>query len=176
MIRLSKAWARKLGLSGPRKPRTPKGLKTVIPEPPIELVPDGTLICKFVMQNARAVPWKAPTVTRYGGSYSDPKVVAWQEQVAMAARIAYGAGRVPYGGPVTLITQVIVIDKGNAPDLTNIEKAIEDAIEEVIFRNDTQVCRKVGFRLFGPFDQVQVQVIAASDLFRGADRQSGQMT
>src|SRR5579864_7889170 len=57
-------------------------------------------LCHFTVMG-RAVPWKAPHVTRRG-TYSDPRLVAWQEVVSGEARLAYGCGEKPYTGPVSL--------------------------------------------------------------------------
>ena len=111
------------------------------------------------------VPWSAPHVSRFGGAKPNVRLVAWQDKIRDAAREAFG----PYGpwtGPIGLtahffISRAAPKDKygsmaipsfewdevysrhamtSKPPDLTNLIKAAEDALEEIVYVNDAQVC------------------------------------
>ncbi len=137
------------------KSRRPK------PKPePVELLPPGILIARVEIP-ARAVPWKAPSTTRTGHSYKDPSLVAWQATVALIAKFAMG-NRKPYAGPVRLSLIIDLKRKpGSAPDATNLQKAIEDSCQNIIFTNDRLVVETNTRRTIGDRDHVTIEVFSA---------------
>ena len=84
----------------------------------------------------RPVPWK---VSRRGTK--NPALVAWQEWIGHQAHMAM-AGRRPMEGPVRLrMAFRLNVRPGRVPDLRNLCKAAEDALNGICFVDDTQVCR-----------------------------------
>jgi Holliday junction resolvase RusA-like endonuclease len=106
------------------------------------------------------VPWSVPKIFRFGGSKKNPKLQAWQDTVTKAARLAWGPFE-PHAGPVSLsllfhlpkvhatdIGLVVPTIKRNAvtdkhtkrglaiADLTNLAKAVEDALAGVVMVDD----------------------------------------
>lgn len=108
---------------------------------PAELEPEGTLICEGFIAG-RPTPWKAPTLGRNGGTVRtrDYKTYkAWQEWVALQAKLLMGRRR-PYGGPVALSARFVLAPRpGKPPDRSNLLKSFEDALEGIVIRNDTQI-------------------------------------
>lgn len=111
------------------------------------------------------VPWSAPHVSRCGGSQPNERLVAWQAEIARVARIAFGP-LVPWHQPLVMTATFFIKRgipnkksigrpaipvftwdemycihrmKGKGPDLTNLIKAAEDALEDIVFVNDAQV-------------------------------------
>jgi Holliday junction resolvase RusA-like endonuclease len=137
----------------------------------------------------RCVPWSMPEVGVRGGRprfcRKDPALIAWQARIVDAARTAMDAAPVELG-PVMLDIEFYretplgkqhgdwwdvrvehAPSKGKhtkrgqmSPDLTNLLKGTEDAIEEVVIGNDAQTCRIVAGRLYGPQDGVRVTAYA----------------
>ncbi len=72
-----------------------------------------------------------------GGGYTSPRVKAWQETVSYRAREAM-QGNDPLTGPVSM---QVVFTLGNRRwvDLDNLNKAICDACNGIIFEDDHQV-------------------------------------
>ncbi len=142
-------------------PTTRKPRRAPKPKPaPVELLPPGTLIAKVELP-ARAVPWKAPQIFRNGGKRKDPSLRAWQTEVALRARLAM-AGRSAYAGPVRLGIVVELRRKpGSPPDTTNLQKAIEDAGQKIIYVNDTQVISATTERILGERDYTTIEAFSA---------------
>ena len=92
-----------------------------------------TLLVAFSVPG-KAVPWKAPTVTRWS-TYKNPKLIAWQTVIAMCADKAWSGE--PYCGPVEVHFWFIrkaskKIDLlhwfRKRPDVDNVFKAFADTI------------------------------------------------
>lgn len=124
-------------------------------------------ICRFFVEG-EATPWRAPTVTRGGNAYSPAHVRAWQRAVAVHARLAMG-GRPPHEGPVLLRLRFARRPvKGSPdgswwaarPDLTNLQKCLEDALAGVCFADDRQVVRVEVEKRRGLPEGVDVEVWA----------------
>lgn len=101
------------------------------------------------MVEAHPVPWK---VSRRGTK--PPHLVEWQKRVNDEARVAWGFNTPAHEGPVGLSMWFYLTDPGenesHLPDLTNLEKGVEDALQGVVIRNDRKVVGKHGERLFLP--------------------------
>ncbi len=131
----------------------------MVKKPPITLVEPGTMLACFTVPG-RAVPWKAPSTTRTGHSYKDPKLVSWQNYVWVRALQAM-MGK-PYKGPVYLhIKAFIKRQRGAAPDITNIVKAIEDALQNAVIVNDRQTVAIHARRAWDDNERVVITVEAA---------------
>jgi Holliday junction resolvase RusA-like endonuclease len=72
-----------------------------------------------------------------GGGYTDPRVKAWQQTVAIRAREAM-QGREPLTGPVSMRV-VFVLGNRRRVDLDNLNKGVSDAMNGIVFVDDTQV-------------------------------------
>jgi len=132
------------------KPRKPK-------KAPATMLPAGTLLMQIVIPE-RAVPWSAADVGR-GHGYKDPRLEAWQAEVAMKTGVARRV-RQPYEGPVE-VNVVARFAKGPIPDTTNVMKGIEDAMQGVVYANDRQVIRNACERTQTGYDVVRISVRAA---------------
>lgn len=146
----------------PRKPRATPKVTTKKPRkpksPPVELLPPGTVLLNCFIAE-RAVPWKAPTVTRSGVSFKDKRLLAWQDTVKRHAALSGKAWNVPYKGPVEVSVD-IRFAKGPMGDATNLLKAIEDSLQGVVFANDRQVGHNSCDRDMGDSDWVAITVKA----------------
>ncbi len=126
--------------------------------PEIKLLPPGTILAEFVI-NERAVPWKAPTITRRGGTPKDPRLIAWQQLVFITAANSR-VSRKLYEGPAEVEITVSFL-RGPWPDLTNCQKAIEDSLQGSVIANDRKVSKICTERDFTKVDRVFVKVTAA---------------
>lgn len=111
----------------------------------------------------KPIPWKVPFVGRYGGARKNPALIEWQARVAGVAREVYRP-REPYLGPVCLVTTFFVESgdpklwgkivapkyewienqerhkkQGGLADESNLVKAVEDAINGILYLDDIQV-------------------------------------
>jgi Holliday junction resolvase RusA-like endonuclease len=83
----------------------------------------------------KAVPWKAPTVTRWS-TFKSKRLVAWQEQIAEQAILVW-QGQTPYSGPVEVHfwfvhrrsrIRDLLLWFCKRPDMDNVFKAFADTI------------------------------------------------
>jgi Holliday junction resolvase RusA-like endonuclease len=72
-----------------------------------------------------------------GGGYTSPRVRDWQSTVAWRAREAMN-GREPLTGPVSMRV-VFVLGNKRRVDLDNLNKGVSDALNGIVFQDDTQV-------------------------------------
>lgn len=72
-----------------------------------------------------------------GGGYTDPRVKNWQDQVGWAAREAM-QGRAPMTGPVSMRV-IFCLPNLRRVDLDNLNKGVSDAMNDIVFLDDTQV-------------------------------------
>lgn len=70
--------------------------------------------------------------------YVGGEVRRWQRTVALVARAARRVDR-PAAGAVMLDLAFVLAEQGREPDLSNLVKAVEDALEGVLYTNDRQV-------------------------------------
>jgi len=56
------------------------------------------------------------------------------------------------------------IIKSTKPDLDNLEKAINDALEGIVFLNDSQVCKVRKLKYYGNTPQVRIRVTEVTEL------------
>ena len=93
------------------------------------------------------VPWKAATVTRHG-AYSPAKYKAWKTEATLRARLQYGeCSSEPMTGPIGL--EIWVRWATHEPDLTNVVKGTEDALEAAgVFPNDRQVVEQRNYKMW----------------------------
>lgn len=147
-------------------PAGAKSLKTKLPKATSLLgqrYAPGTLLVTVEVPH-RPIPWKAPSTTRTGHSYKDPKLVAWQRQVGLYAGQAM-AGLAPYRHPVKLDISFHLTraKNGSIPDLSNLTKAFEDALQGTVIVNDCQVASIIADRYIGTTDGAVVDVYARGD-------------
>ena len=90
------------------------------------------------------VPWTAQ-MRNAPRSLGFQKMQSWQKQIGAAARVAWtGKGWEPLRGKVELrmmfllATHQITRRLPDGPDVTNMVKAAEDALQGIIFENDRQ--------------------------------------
>ena len=95
--------------------------------------PRGRQLCCFTI-SGRAVPWG------HGRKlHTKPKrLIEWQSRIQAEAAIVYGWNKEPYEGPVKLVIGIHMWPGGVIPDVTNCLKAIEDALQGVVYHNDRQ--------------------------------------
>lgn len=105
-------------------------------------------------------PWRTPQRARGQGTYKHPRLEAWQGSIALQARAAFDGP--PLECPVRLTMTLFLerpkshylssgrLRKGaphhatskKAGDLTNHEKAVEDALTGILWVDDSQVVEK----------------------------------
>lgn len=102
----------------------------------------GIVIVRFRVEG-RPIPW---SVSRRGTK--NPALSDWQRKIANAAREAHGM-RVAYPHRVKLLFWFCLKAIGPEPDLTNLEKAAEDALQRIIIVNDRQVITKEPHKVWG---------------------------
>lgn len=73
----------------------------------------------------------------HGRAHTPPRVKAWQEQVSIAARQAVQFHQ-PISGPVAMKLTFVLPDNHRV-DLDNLSKAVCDALNGVIYLDDSQV-------------------------------------
>lgn len=73
-----------------------------------------------------------------GGGYTDPRVKAYQEVVAWAAKEAMAGGN-PYEGKVSVHYKFKRKDKSRC-DYTNLAKLADDAMNGIVYKDDSQIC------------------------------------
>ena len=115
-----------------------------------------------------AEPWRAPKFVRATGrTYKPSKTRHYQ------ARVAAEAGRrwkepAHRDAPVKLVIRVYRLRPKSCPryktlpttkpDLTNVTKAVEDALQGILFHNDAQVVEKHESKHFGDQARLEVEV------------------
>lgn len=115
-------------------------------------------ICAFRVAG-HPVPWRHHE--GYGKYARKPRALkAWQETVATMALYAMGAAgnRTPYAGPVRLSAEFTVRGRGKVGDLTNLQKACEDALQGIVIVDDTQVVGWSSTRRIGADEGVTIAV------------------
>jgi Holliday junction resolvase RusA-like endonuclease len=130
------------------------------------MTPDPASPVTFFVAGA-PVPWRPPRVT-LGGShtYSPAHVRAWQQTVAVHARVAM-AGKRPLEGPVEL--RLVFTRRptrarpdevfwSQRPDWVNLTKAIEDSLNNIVFLDDNQVVCASVLKVRGEKDGVRISV------------------
>lgn len=122
-----------------------------------EIGSDGVIAIFAV--DGRASPWRAPTIAGNGGRFKGKPELEWTSNVAQSARTAM-KGRSPYDGPVELhlIFYITQVGRRTLPDLTNIIKSTEDALQGIVIVNDRQVCRTIAQRIVGDVNETRIQV------------------
>lgn len=124
----------------------------------------GEVVCEFSVEG-RAVPYGPPPVNRHGRCFPNPKYMAWKRHVGKAASLAM-AGRDPYGGPVELRLTFHLrpgheVGRGvQTPDLCNLTKLTEDALQGSAIVNDSAVRSHRNRRVIDDRDYVTIKVIA----------------
>lgn len=83
------------------------------------------------------VPKQSTRFDGKGHAHTDPRVKAWQNTVAWKAREAM-QGREPLKGPVS-VRAVFVLSNRRRVDCENLIKAVNDAMNGVVFADDSQV-------------------------------------
>ncbi len=155
------------------------------------------LIAEIKLFGEKAVAWSAPRTIQARKRWvnlKDKNLIAWQDSLRAAHREQHG--QEPFCGAVmTTMTFHRQTDdktlwgkrwwfptsKRGHPDVTNLEKAAEDAITTFrqykgklpnrvlvleipgIIENDSQVCDKFGRKRWGPEDGVEIKVYAIEE-------------
>lgn len=123
--------------------------------------PDTLVVAFFVP--VRPSPWRAPTTTRSGVSFKDKNLVRWQKDVATCCEMAMG-GRAPYPHPVRLELEFNLKRRpGSVPDLSNLTKGTEDALQGLAIVNDRQVREIKATRTVGDADGVMIRVYSIGE-------------
>jgi Holliday junction resolvase RusA-like endonuclease len=106
------------------------------PTPATGAVPEAGRVMRFTVPGDPH-PWGV--FTRYSKSPSKERLKAYQEHVQAVAKQAM-AGQEPWSGPVTLTLVFNCPPKGYKKwDVTNLQKAAEDALKNIVMVDDKQV-------------------------------------
>ena len=84
-----------------------------------------------------AVPKQSFRYTSKGGGYRDPRVTAWEERVACAAKEKL-AGRAMIAGDLSVQLRFYMPTRRRT-DVDNLSKGVLDAIKGILFADDAQV-------------------------------------
>ena len=113
--------------------------------------------------------------TKTGRMYTPTKTKAYETQVAWLARDAMGV-MPAYGGPLRLRIEAVhgvppswpkkrreaaiagETAHTSRPDISNIVKAIEDGMNGVVYRDDSQIVLLVARKRYGENPRVEVEV------------------
>jgi Holliday junction resolvase RusA-like endonuclease len=101
------------------------------------------------------IPKERVYVTRYGAHTRD-RTAAWEQEIALHARQAM-AGRNPFAGDVALSVK-FYREGSRRADLSNLIKAIEDGMNEVVYQDDSQIIEYGYCRVFYNSDQPGVEI------------------
>ena len=130
--------------------------------------PAAGVVVEFAVAGCRPIPWKAPTVTKRG-AYKSAKLQAWQSSVRRRALAAMG-GRPPFAGTVSLTFAFHLAPRaGSPPDLSNLVKAAEDALQGAAIINDRQVRRHESSLTFATADGMTVRVEILAGITSGGE-------
>jgi Holliday junction resolvase RusA-like endonuclease len=118
---------------------------------------------------------------RYRFTTRDRSLTFWQQYVRVHARQAM-AGRRPTTAPLFVqatfhfrgdegaagnfavpavtynYSKGIHVKSGSLPDVDNLTKAAMDALQEIVFGNDAQVCQVLASRRYGTFDGATIRI------------------
>jgi len=97
--------------------------------------------------------------------YIDPRVTAWQQEVAATARLAFDK---PYTGWLS-VTLVFVMPNKRRVDVDNLSKNVLDALKGIAYADDSQVLRLCASKRFdkdepGVWVMVEPYKISLEDL------------
>ena len=109
-----------------RQPKTLQQQANAAEQEPVVFIVDGEPRPK---QSYRAL--------NGGGGYTPARIKAWQNKVAQCASLAM-RGRDPITGPVSMRV-VFVLGNHRRVDLDNLNKGVSDALNGIVFTDDTQV-------------------------------------
>ena len=130
---------------------------------------EGTPVAKLRHRQIR-VRTKSGDTTQVG--YTPAKTKVWERQVAWQAQAMRGSAEWPWEGPVKLHASFVMpVPKSwsrkaqaealgrphtKAPDLDNLMKAIQDALNGIAYVDDRQICAMEGVKRYGKVPGVEV--------------------
>jgi Holliday junction resolvase RusA-like endonuclease len=96
-----------------------------------------------------------PRLARSGHTYTPPKTRTFENTVAVLARREYGA-REPLGGPLNVSMRFVFVPGKSVkrkhhtvkPDCSNLIKGVEDALNGIVWRDDSQIVQVEGRKLY----------------------------
>lgn len=96
------------------------------------------------------VPKGRPRLGKYGNVYTPPKTAQFEKMVGFMARAQLSQLRIASVllGPLELISRFYLIPPKRCPrklptvkpDLDNLQKAIMDSLNEIVWKDDAQIC------------------------------------
>lgn len=117
-----------------------------------------------------------PRVTRAGIAFTPAKTRAFEAHARMAAQIAMD-GRDPIEGPVAVVVVAVMpipmsysrkkaeaalagaTRPAKRPDIENVAKAAFDALNGIVYRDDSQIVEMVARKVYGLRPRVEVTVM-----------------
>lgn len=90
-----------------------------------------------ILVDGEPVPKQSTRFDGKGRAHTDPRVKAWQDTVSLRA-IEAMRGRPPIIGPVS-VRIVFVLGNRRRVDVDNLNKAVLDSMNGIVFKDDTQV-------------------------------------
>lgn len=90
-----------------------------------------------ILVDGEPVPKQSTRFDGNGRAHTDPRVKAWQDTVSLRA-IEAMRGRPPIIGPVS-VRIVFVLGNRRRVDIDNLNKAVLDSMNGIVFKDDTQV-------------------------------------
>lgn len=97
----------------------------------------GMMDAIIFLVDGEPVPKQSTRFDGRGRAHTDPRVKAWQDKVTFVARSAM-QDNPPIVGPVA-VRLVFVLGNRRRVDLDNLAKCVSDALNGIVFKDDSQV-------------------------------------
>lgn len=115
------------------------------------------------------VPKGRPRFTRSGHVYTPKKTKEFEKLVKLKARQAVTE---QLEGPLEMEVMFFIRKPKTVkreypevkPDLDNLEKALKDALNGVVYRDDAQIVRKISCKLYDTHGSIQVKISQIGDI------------
>jgi len=122
------------------------------------------------------VPKGRPRFTLSGTTYSPKATVDYEELVRISYRQKYGLFMIPKDKPIKMsVTAYMPIPKSTrkgdlpifesethphtkTPDISNIIKIVEDALQKYAFENDSQISTIIGHKFYSNTPRVEIEI------------------
>lgn len=119
----------------------------------------------------RAIPKGRPRFTRSGRPYTPTRTRGYESQIAWYAKMAMGSDP-PLTGPIEVTITAAFKRLGKtgdnikdnefwfigSPDIDNLAKAICDAMNNIVYQDDRQICSCHTFKIIGKVDHISIRI------------------
>jgi Holliday junction resolvase RusA-like endonuclease len=118
----------------------------------------------------KPTPKGRPRFTRSGHTYTDAKTRAAEKELQSIMRSQYK------GKPMLCPLDVEIVfyfKRGKTvkrsspsvkPDVDNLLKLVTDSANEILWKDDSQICRLMGEKHYGPEDEIHMRIVPFSNM------------